>query len=476
MDFEPTDEQHRIVDLFNNGDDVKVEARAGSGKTSTAMLAAESDLNRSGVFTAFNKSIVQDSAAKFGTNVDCRTFHSLAYREVGWRYSHRLSSNRMPGWELAKRIGVDPITITTDYGSKKLDAGMLASLAVGTVRKFCQFTNAVPELWQVPMTRSRDQSIIDAWDSVRPHVLAAAKQVWEDWQNPDGELPYEHGAYLKQWLLEDGKIDADFVLFDECQDADPVQIQIVKNSAKAGAQVVALGDSAQEIYSWRGATNALAAFGGVGSELTNSFRFGPEIAEVANICLDALDMTRVTGRGAAGVVAATDTPAAVLCRTNSKAVERAMLASEGGKKPHVLGGAKDVVSFARAAKQLQDGKNTYHPELACFASWEGVLSYAANDELGGDIGLLVKLVERHGPDAIVRALQTQASEARSDVVFSTAHAAKGREWASVQMASDFPDGELAAEEVRLLYVAATRAIDALDNGQVGWFRSPMIQA
>ena len=48
------------------------------------------------------------------------------------------------------------------------------------------------------------------------------------------------------------------------------------------AQVIYVGDAHQQIYAWRGAVNAMQQLPMPESRLTTSFRFGEEIADVAN--------------------------------------------------------------------------------------------------------------------------------------------------------------------------------------------------
>lgn len=54
-----------------------------------------------------------------------------------------------------------------------------------------------------------------------------------------------------------------------------------------------------------------------------------------------------------------------------------------------------------------------------------------------------------------------------EVVISTAHKAKGREWDSVRLAGDFkhPD-DMDTADLRLTYVAVTRAKEKLDISQI----------
>ena len=56
-------------------------------------------------------------------------------------------------------------------------------------------------------------------------------------------------------------------------------------------QVIYMGDAHQQIYAWRGAVNAMQQLPLPESRLTTSFRFGDEIAQVANYLLGALDET-----------------------------------------------------------------------------------------------------------------------------------------------------------------------------------------
>lgn len=199
----------------------------------------------------------------------------------------------------------------------------------------------------------------------------------------------------------------------------------------------------------------------------NSFRFGPEIAEEANRVLEHLGDVRIVGRAPAGTVGPIDRPDIILSRTNASAVGAAFAELDRGGRPHIVGGADDVVSFARAAASLLAGRRTEHPEIGCFDTWQEVRDYVRQDELGSDLQLLVKLVDDFGADRIVSAFDRQPREDQATLVLSTAHKSKGREWGKVQLAGDFsPEPE--GEELRLLYVAATRAERELDTEGVGF--------
>ncbi|CAM5627199.1 hypothetical protein SALBM311S_04608 [Streptomyces alboniger] len=64
--------------------------------------------------------------------------------------------------------------------------------------------------------------------------------------------------------------------------------------------------------------------------------------------------------------------------------------------------------------------------------------YATYDPSCGDLQPFVDLVDTHGPDAILAAVDELTDEGHADVTVSTAHKAKGREWPTVRIGEDFP--------------------------------------
>jgi superfamily I DNA/RNA helicase len=81
---------------------------------------------------------------------------------------------------------------------------------------------------------------------------------------------------------------------------------------------------------------------------------------------------------------------------------------------------------------------------------------------------LVQIVDEVGTGYLRSLAQNSASAQPADYVISTVHRAKGLEWKRVRVANDFrfrgADGTPVPEEdeIRLLYVALTRAQHVLD--------------
>lgn len=472
-EFAPTAEQETALDLFATGGPLVIEAGAGTGKTSTLELLARST-DRTGCYVAFNNSIAGEAGRRMPATVDARTMHSFAYWALVDRLNirERLDGAKVPPWTVATNLGLRSIAIDITDPSprvKRLQPSELGSYIQQALRRFCQSADPEPTVRHFPMKHGLDP-LLGPWpnnDELAEACLPALRKAWTDVSSPHGrllKLDFDH--YLKAWQLGTPNLPGDFVLFDEAQDANPVMSAII--GAQAGGQVVTVGDPQQQIYEWRGAVNALAQFGGTVTYLTQSFRFGHPIANVANLILGRLESPlRLRGTDTIpSLVTEVPRPRAVLCRSNAAALNVMFDQQAQGRMVHMVGGGREILAFAHAAARLMAGEPAKHPELSCFDTWKQVQEWVDEDPDGAsDIAMLVGLIAKYGVDTIVVALESGADEATADVIVSTAHRAKGREWSTVRLASDFPPPQErgdAAAEFRLLYVAATRARDRLD--------------
>ncbi len=153
---------------------------------------------------------------------------------------------------------------------------------------------------------------------------------------------------------------------------------------------------------------------------------------------------------------------AVLARTNATVISEALRALETDKKPHIIGGTKEYRELLSDVSALMNNRPGQRPEFFGFKNWDEVVGFADTDE-GEPIRRFVTLVQANGTGRLWTAvLNSEDVEEKADVVISTAHKGKGREWPSVRIAEDFSsctcdDIKIAEAEVRLFYVAITRA-------------------
>jgi hypothetical protein len=454
-----TAQQQAVIDACVSGASVVIEAGAGTGKTSTLQAAATSMHGRSGVYLAYNRVTASSARSSFPASVECVTAHALAYRAVGCRYQRRLSrsAGRAP---VASMLGIDePLLLAPRL---TLSPSHLAVIAMGTVERFCYSADNELSAVHVPPVNGLDPA---ASADLTWHILPYAERAWYDLRQPWGRLPFQHDHYLKMWQLTRPKIAADFLMFDEAQDANPVTAAIVQDQAHA--QLVAVGDSCQAIYGWRGAVDALAAWPAERRlRLTQSFRFGPAVAAEANRWLSCLDAPfRLSGTPAlessVGTVAE---PEVIICRTNAEALLQARAALDAGRQVALAGGGDEIGALATAARDLQAAGHTSHPELAAFGSWDAIQAFVRTDAAGADLAASVRLIDRLGPAMVLATVSQLSGIHRADVTVTTAHRAKGLEWRRALIAPGFRVRTRA--DAMLAYVAVTRARNQLDTSNL----------
>ncbi|MER5211288.1 UvrD-helicase domain-containing protein [Streptomyces sp. NPDC002838] len=470
MALEPTQEQQAARELFVSGQDLALVAGAGTGKTSTLILMGSATRKR-GLYVAFNRSIADDARRRFGPNVECRTAHSLAFRAVGHRYRARLNASaRIPAKHTAQMLGIARDLVVN---SRRIKVGHQARLVMGMIRKFCYSTDRQVMARHMEWLNGLDDQ---AQEYVARTLLPYAHRAWDDICSSNGKLRFEHDHYMKLWAMTEPVLPADFILLDEAQDTNPVLEEIFLAQQ---AQRICVGDPAQQIYGWRNARDVMTGFPAEHLHLTQSFRFGAAIAKVANRWLKhAESEMQLTGHGTGtSRIGAVAHPDAVLCRGNSDAMQEVLAFLESGVPVALTGGGSALHRIAQAAMELKAGRRTSHPELFLFNSWGEVQDYAEHDKAAQDLRAIVKLVDTYGPDQIIAAVDRLSSEEDARVTVSTAHKAKGREWATVRISKGFQapivddDGlqrPLIPSEARLIYVAVTRARHQLDTEGIAW--------
>ena len=460
----PTQEQQEAIELFADGRNLRINAFAGAGKTTTLRMIAEYAGGRRGLYIPFGKSTAAEAAARFPESVECRTQHSLAYRATPSEFHRHKGKMTRPvnANAVAEILNLKDASL----GSLGLTARTVGFLVLQTFRRFAHGAGKelLPE--HVPYDGRLALVRPDDLRAFRHSVYESACRLWEKMCDPADPTPLGYDGYLKRWALGEPVLDFDFILLDEAQDSNAVILDVL---ARQRSQIVYVGDQHQQIYEWRGAVNAMQNIETPNNtHLTESFRFGQRIAEAASRILARLGEGRAI-RGNPAVDSRLDCqmPRAILCRTNAEVICRCLDAQYMGTLPHIVGGTYDLIRQLRGVSTLKGGRPCDVPEFFGFKTWAEVVSFSGSPE-GQHLRSFVRIVDQHGEHALISALgETSDDESRAGVVISTAHKAKGREWETVLLADDFtvykskekpedPD-ELDPAELRLLYVAMTRA-------------------
>lgn len=489
--MKPTDEQHEIHEAgaaLRPGESLKVIAFAGAGKTTTLKGVASARIDR-GIYLAFNKAIATEASAKLAmTKCSASTMHSLAYQTVKELIGSpaQVNARTIQDTGVLRRFRVPTVKGWNDYR---------ISLAVG--RTLTAFANSADQEFMIDHAREALISSVGDPDMLRaPDKKAKAKEALDRltqplvemasfvWQDLIENCRMSHDMYLKVLDLdEDLRREAfrgyKYLMIDEAQDINPVQRSIIE---KAGVPLIAVGDPYQQIYSWRGAENALALLPGKSLYLTQSFRFGENIAEVARHILairpDGGPEQRLEGAG--GRLGKWDgAKAAIICRTNMGVLDEAMRVAAAGRSFHV-DNLDSLMTDILSAQALHDGdlRNVKSEALKSFDNWEELkLEVQAGDNTLQRLHDIVERDQVGMTQDINRA--NKPSSKGVDIALCTAHRSKGLEFPAVMLGGDWKDVEkmakrtegakrlsekdqtLAIEEYNALYVAATRPIQTL---------------
>lgn len=460
FDYPATGEQEAAVDLFLSKQSMKISAFAGAGKTSTLKFLAATATNERGLYLAFNKSIAEEARESFNGPVDCRTTHSAALKEVRSRYNFSQNKwfNSINPKQLAAAWSIQNLKV----GSTTLRPDMVAFLILQAVRRFCQSGDEAIGMQHVELLGRTLGLPEPRQQALQTHILTHAEKLWQQMIREDSDLPVGHDGYLKLWSLMAPKLGFDYVLLDEAQDTNPAVLSVLKNQ---NCQVIYVGDKHQQIYEWRGAVNAMAEIDASKEAfLTTSFRFGPALATEANRILAAMGETQ-TLKGFSNVqteVLDFGSARTILTRTNASLFKEVLKALDAGMRPHVIGGTEQLKALLKDVDLLQAGSPGTQPEFFGFSSWAEVLEFIEQPE-GEPLVAFVTLVQSVGRGALWHAvLSCEDKEENANVILSTAHKAKGREWDSVRIGEDFlssrtQTNRVPFSEARLFYVAMTRA-------------------
>lgn len=469
-----TDEQSTAVELATQGVSLKIEAGAGTGKTATLQAIGEALAPRRGLLLAFNRAMREDAERRMPTNVTAKTFHALAFAAVGRHFQHRLEARLTPPL-VQQRFSIRPLQM----GNRLISAEKIAVAVLGTVYRFCQTMDTDPGAQHVPQQallevtppphRSRlqdPQFATHLADILFSALSAPVAALWSELIDVQSDFPIFHDVYLKIWAMSQPLLPYDFLLVDEAQDSNPLMLSVV---SRQPALTIYVGDPYQQMYSWRGAENAMRlAPADQSTRLTQSFRFGQAVADVANASLQHFLGIDFGLRGLPekdSKVAPIERPDWILCRSNAAAIAEILALRLQDQRVAFLGNERDIRNFLQGAQQLLSGQPVTLPDFAGFSAWEEVREFAESP-MGSSWRPLVRLVDQHSPGHLLRAIDTlEKDETTADVLVSTVHQAKGRQATKVRLADDFigiDHPQYTPEEANIAYVAVTRAQEHLD--------------
>lgn len=459
MEKQFTQEQLDIIDIstkMQRNESLKIEACAGSGKTSTLLEITKSNPNQSFLYLAFNKSIVEEAKKKFPQkNVIVKTTHSLAFARIIGR----------GGFEVTNKHTFN------DYEEL---------LGIRNYNDFILFNQILNEFLNSAEKKFKYQMVADLFKAAR-----------------EKRIPYTHSMYLKEFQLlkpETRGLDKyDFILLDEAQDTNAVTLDIFKENQ---CKKILVGDTFQNIYGFRETINALEEINTTyENKLTHSFRCNQPILDKACYFLKEYGGKDVFFHSAYKENKEEKKTSAIITRTNAgiiRLIAEAPVVEDNEEKTKykLIKDPESIFSSSINCYYLKNGQqNKMNKEFQWLAnlSEEELNEYAKKDI---EIGNALKIVDKYGSEIfeICERAKQMYKNKDFEISITNAHISKGLEWSKVTLFEDFPClrelehniveeknveerfrlQKQLKEETNLYYVALTRAkdfaIDKTENG------------
>jgi adenylate kinase len=478
----PTDEQKVAIGVVIDNQFTKLNAFAGCSKTTTLTMVAE-ELCVPSLYLAYNKAMADEAKNKFPSWVTVKTTHALAFGVHGRALVDKLKRPSGAyenvcgtGSEIARYFRVPALTVKIGGMNKTIVTSAGIGRAIReTVNAFEYSADDELAFKHISHSAVKDKDDVNPTmlNEYRKVVLETAKRLWKLRINVNSNILATHDTYLKLYQLSKPDLSGYEILYlDEGQDTNECVLDIILRQTKP--KIVVVGDQFQQIYQFRGSVNAMQNLPFKESALTQSFRFGQAIADVANAVLshDGSISTNLRGwdKVNSKVVDMFKEDDAkftytVLYRTNMALVLDAVHYLSKGKRVNLEIDVKDFVKLLESAMELKNGNmpGVKHDELLPYTSWFDFSEEVAGK--GSELARVHTIITDGDFFKVVGMLKTQKNVDHPDIILTTAHKSKGREFDVVLLASDFPGvynnkGEwcgLHEAERNLLYVAVTRA-------------------
>jgi superfamily I DNA/RNA helicase len=462
-----TNEQQEIIKAVSRYKNIKINAFAGTGKTTTLKLIAQKFKDKKILYLAFNSAIKNEASSIFPNNTFVKTTHGLAYSAI----------KKYTQIDLSSLQNYRAIDIVGEYEIPYEKA--LSALKI--FENFCN--NTQDKISEDDLEHKTAKKMFD-------HMLI-------------GVLKPTHSFYLKYYYLLISKeqipqFQYDIVMLDEAQDTNEVTLGIF--NAISSKIKIYVGDKHQQIYSFRGSKNALEKI--VCDKqlfLSQSFRFNETIANYANILLKNFKNEKITissFKNSQEVITS-----AYISRTNAQLISVISKRIEQRKPFVTVRNPEEIFTLSIEVYCLLNNESDQirkNPFLKGFKDEDELSSYAKETD-DFELKTAIKVVKEYQEqifdfkeiaNKFYKAWQNRqinSFDKRVDEILflTTAHTAKGLEWDSVIVADDFPNfadliydmgyeslkqfqkeleklsNQELIDEFNLFYVAITRAKNTL---------------
>lgn len=469
-------EQEAIFSWFNSGEGhLVIQARAGTGKTTTIKEAFNHAPETRMLYAVFNKRNQKEADAKIrDPRVEVKTLHSLGFSYIKANWS---------GVKPDDQVEIDRVAAV--LGNKPKESLAKVLKLVG----FAKNTLIAPTQYEVEKI-CEEQDIDfsqENFDGVAAAILVLAKSMEKDEQ---GRISFNDMVWLPvrmNWVTPRFGL----VVVDEAQDMNLPQLTMARQASKGRVAVV--GDDRQAIYGFRGAVSDGMAMmkrtlDAATLGLTTTYRCPKSVVTLAQAIVGDYNAAPSAPEGVVKRVSATvavlgvEVGDSILSRLNAPLMPIALQVLRQNKPARIEG--RDIgkqligmVKSMRASSVVEFiGKVTVWETKTCVRLAQGKNAEAKIEQthdiaetlrsLAEDLDEVSEIEER-----INKLFQDTDGDSAKVVTLSSVHKAKGLEWPRVFVLSETfnrqrkgkaaPSLSAQKEEANIYYVAITRSMREL---------------
>lgn len=407
-----------------------VEARAGSGKTSTGievfkLLPSQEDV----IFVAFNKHIAQELAFRLPNGTQARTYHSLGFQAIRDNMKSRV---QVDNDKLDKflRSGLDRYAYGYAYPSIK----RLTSLCKANLLQ-PDYETLTDLAFFHDIEVNGDSTLIFDWVGKLLEMSA----------NETNIIDFDDMCWLP--IVLNMKCHRyDFLFVDEFQDTNRGQMELALRSIAPGGRLIGVGDRYQSIYAFRGADsgaipNFIRLTEAETLPLSITYRNPQLVVDLVQqkfpeIGLEARENAPAGTFGSLQSTKLLETAEAgdmILCRTNAPMIENVFEFIRNGKKAIIKGRdiGKSLQTFINKFNEndlpalLRKIKGYEVAEIDKFMARE---AYEKIQQLQDKVETIFALADGASTVSELNIrIETIFSDEVEGVIFSSIHKAKGLE-------------------------------------------------
>jgi DNA helicase-2/ATP-dependent DNA helicase PcrA len=466
MSNQPNKYQQAVYDHIRNGQgNLIVEARAGSGKTSTIVQALQFlPKSRNVLFVAFNRHIAEELSARAPINVEVSTLNSFGFRcmrNAGMQ--SKIKDNKV------KNIVWYKIYREQNFGQYVRIVGAVLK-TISLCKAHCIVK---PNEKDIDWITTR--YVITYPSELKSTFINVVQQTMEESLRQTQIIDFDD--QLLYPICKSLPIPQyDYVFVDEAQDLNPVQIELIKRACRG--MCVAVGDTHQAIYGFRGAdpdaiANIQLAFQSTVLPLSICYRCSKNVIIEAQKIVPDIEYADNAQAGTVTTLSVDeyrdkiDDGDWVLCRTTAPLVHEALRMIRNRRRAMVKGRQiGEAILFLAERVLLDDERGVDALDAYEMEQCEKLRgNELALLEMQDQVATIRALVEAYGLDGLKQGIADLFGDNTIDgVMYCTVHRSKGLETNNVYLICPelMPHPKATEEwqkvqERNLQYIAITRA-------------------